>query len=169
MSEVLWLSLFFRPVRYIKRESLSFLGASAYLCAFQCCECQSTLTFVQCWSLVIDILKTESKIMDGRSALCQDPAFVKLKEYFDQHGQSLNIANLFKEDSQRFSKFRWGSPWQRSLAIFCIIFYFLCFTKWLFQKLGYYICEMIFVFFSSKIFIFIAVDYYLFTLFTIIK
>jgi len=43
--------------------------------------------------------------MDGRSGLCQDPAFVKLKGYFDQHGESLNIANMFKEDSQRFSKF----------------------------------------------------------------
>ena len=46
------------------------------------------------------------KNMDGRSGLFQDPAFVKLKDYFDQHGESLNIANMFKEDSQRFSKFR---------------------------------------------------------------
>ena len=44
--------------------------------------------------------------MDGRSGLGQDPAFIKLKEYFDQNGSSLNIANMFKEDAQRFSKFR---------------------------------------------------------------
>ena len=44
--------------------------------------------------------------MDGRSGLFQDPAFVKLKDYFDKHGESLNIANMFKDDSQRFSKFR---------------------------------------------------------------
>ena len=61
--------------------------------------------------LVIDSLSLSSAlilvIMDGRSGLGQDPAFLKLKEYFDQNGSSLNIANMFKEDPERFSKFRY--------------------------------------------------------------
>jgi hypothetical protein len=44
--------------------------------------------------------------MDGRGGLTQDPAFLKLKDYFDTNGKSINIANLFSADPQRFSTFR---------------------------------------------------------------
>ena len=86
----------------VKKESL--VEQSALTCA-HCCECHP-LTFIV--TLAIDRYTNLfwQKNMDGRSGLFQDPAFVKLKDYFDQHGESLNIANMFKEDSQRFSKFR---------------------------------------------------------------
>lgn len=44
--------------------------------------------------------------MDGRGALTQDPAFIKLKEYFDKNGTAINIANLFAADNDRFKNFR---------------------------------------------------------------
>jgi len=43
--------------------------------------------------------------MDGRGALTSDPAFVKLKEYFDASGSKININEEFKADPDRFSKF----------------------------------------------------------------
>jgi len=43
--------------------------------------------------------------MDGRGALTQDAAYQKLKEYHDKNGDSINIAKLFAEDSDRFEKF----------------------------------------------------------------
>ena len=45
--------------------------------------------------------------MDGRGALTQDAAYQKLKEYHDKNGDSINIAKLFAEDSDRFEKFRY--------------------------------------------------------------
>ena len=44
--------------------------------------------------------------MDGRGALTQDPAFKKLKEYFDKNGGSINIVKMFQDDPDRFQKFR---------------------------------------------------------------
>jgi len=44
-------------------------------------------------------------IMDGRGALTQDPAFQKLKEFHEKNGDSINIANLFSADPERFEKF----------------------------------------------------------------
>ena len=44
--------------------------------------------------------------MDGRGPLTADPAFAKLKEYFDQHGADINIQNLFNSDPERFNKFQ---------------------------------------------------------------
>jgi len=43
--------------------------------------------------------------MDGRGALTQDPAFKKLKEYFDKNGGSINIVKMFQDDPDRFQKF----------------------------------------------------------------
>ena len=45
-------------------------------------------------------------IMDGRGALTDDPAFQKLKEFHAKHGDSINIANLFATDPERFEKFK---------------------------------------------------------------
>ena len=45
--------------------------------------------------------------MDGRGALAQDPAFQKLKEFHEKNGDSINIANLFSADPERFEKFRY--------------------------------------------------------------
>ena len=45
--------------------------------------------------------------MDGRGALTQDPAFQKLKEFHEKNGDSINIANLFSADPERFEKFRY--------------------------------------------------------------
>ena len=45
--------------------------------------------------------------MDGRGALTQDPAFQKLKEFYEKNGDSINIANLFSADPERFEKFRY--------------------------------------------------------------
>ena len=44
--------------------------------------------------------------MDGRGGLTQDPAFQKLKEFHEKNGDSINIANLFSADPERFEKFR---------------------------------------------------------------
>merc|ERR1711935_1128128 len=44
-------------------------------------------------------------IMDGRGGLTQDPAFQKLKEFHEKNGDSINIANLFSADPERFEKF----------------------------------------------------------------
>ena len=46
-------------------------------------------------------------IMDGRGALSEDPAFLKLKELHAKKGDSINIANLFSSDPERFEKFRY--------------------------------------------------------------
>jgi len=43
--------------------------------------------------------------MDGRGPLTSDPAFIKLKEYFDGHGADINIQSLFNADPERFNKF----------------------------------------------------------------
>ena len=44
--------------------------------------------------------------MEGRSPLRSDPAYVKLQEYFDANGASLNINDEFQKDPDRFNKFR---------------------------------------------------------------
>merc|ERR1711962_32519 len=44
-------------------------------------------------------------IMDGRGALSEDPAFQKLKALHAKKGNSINIANLFAADPERFEKF----------------------------------------------------------------
>ena len=44
--------------------------------------------------------------MDGRGPLTQDPAYLKLKEHFDEKGASINIAKLFADDADRFAKFK---------------------------------------------------------------
>ena len=44
--------------------------------------------------------------MDGRGKLTEDPAYLKLKEYFDKNGDKINIAKLFAGDADRFKKFR---------------------------------------------------------------
>ena len=51
--------------------------------------------------------KTCEIIMDGRGALAQDPAFQKLKAFHEKNGDSINIANLFSADPERFEKFRY--------------------------------------------------------------
>uniref|UniRef100_A0A0K2UB18 Glucose-6-phosphate isomerase n=1 Tax=Lepeophtheirus salmonis TaxID=72036 RepID=A0A0K2UB18_LEPSM len=43
--------------------------------------------------------------MDGKGPLREDSAFKALQNYFDSNGNSLNIASLFKEDSERFNKY----------------------------------------------------------------
>lgn len=45
--------------------------------------------------------------MDGRRPLTADPAFIKLKEYFEANGANISINNEFKADPDRFSKFRY--------------------------------------------------------------
>lgn len=45
--------------------------------------------------------------MDGRAPLTQDPAYQKLQEYFDKNGASINIANMFGSDPDRFKNFRY--------------------------------------------------------------
>ena len=45
-------------------------------------------------------------IMDGRGALSEDPAFQKLKALHAEKGNSINIANLFAADPERFEKFQ---------------------------------------------------------------
>ena len=44
--------------------------------------------------------------MEGRTPLKSDEAYKKLEAYFIDHGKSINIAELFQEDPERFSKFR---------------------------------------------------------------
>nr|ACO13160.1 Glucose-6-phosphate isomerase [Lepeophtheirus salmonis] len=44
--------------------------------------------------------------MDGKGPLREDSAFKALQNYFDSNGNNLNIASLFKEDSERFNKYR---------------------------------------------------------------
>merc|ERR1739838_763075 len=55
--------------------------------------------------LEIKIGNTCEIIMDGRGGLTQDPAFQKLKEFHEKNGDSINIANLFSADPERFEKF----------------------------------------------------------------
>ncbi|XP_040584010.1 glucose-6-phosphate isomerase [Lepeophtheirus salmonis] len=43
--------------------------------------------------------------MDGKGPLREDSAFKALQNYFDSNGNNLNIASLFKEDSERFNKY----------------------------------------------------------------
>ena len=57
--------------------------------------------------LEIKIGNTCEIIMDGRGGLTQDPAFQKLKEFHEKNGDSINIANLFSADPERFEKFRY--------------------------------------------------------------
>ena len=39
--------------------------------------------------------------------LADDPAWKALKDHFDTAGKSLNMRDMFAEDSERFNKLRW--------------------------------------------------------------
>ena len=41
-----------------------------------------------------------------RPLLTEEPAWKALQEYYDQNGSKINMAQMFKEDSSRFQKYR---------------------------------------------------------------
>uniref|UniRef100_A0A0B7ACA3 Glucose-6-phosphate isomerase n=1 Tax=Arion vulgaris TaxID=1028688 RepID=A0A0B7ACA3_9EUPU len=43
--------------------------------------------------------------MAGRQFLTKDPAWIKLKNYYDANSKNINMLKLFKEDPSRFNKF----------------------------------------------------------------
>ena len=44
--------------------------------------------------------------MEGRGSLTSDEAYKALQAYYDANGKDINIAKLFSEDPERFTKFR---------------------------------------------------------------
>lgn len=43
---------------------------------------------------------------DKRVKLSMDPIYKKLKDYCCRHGEEINILELFKQDPDRFNKYR---------------------------------------------------------------
>ena len=45
--------------------------------------------------------------MEGKAAhLTDEPAYKNLQQYYDSNGSKLNILQMFKEDAERFKKYR---------------------------------------------------------------
>ena len=47
-----------------------------------------------------------SSKMEGRGSLTEDSAFKALQDYYNKNGSKFDISKMFKEDSERFKKFR---------------------------------------------------------------
>ena len=44
--------------------------------------------------------------MEGKAYLTEEAAYKNLKQYYDSNGSKLNILQMFKEDADRFKKYR---------------------------------------------------------------
>merc|ERR1712142_316628 len=47
----------------------------------------------------------QPKKMEGKGFLTEEPAYKALQEYYNKHGSSINILDMFKADSGRFDKY----------------------------------------------------------------
>ena len=45
--------------------------------------------------------------MAAKQFLTKDPAWQKLKNFYDSNAKTLNMLEMFNKDPQRFDKFRW--------------------------------------------------------------
>lgn len=61
------------------------------------CLCTDIKTSVGPW---------KSKVMEGKGKLSDDSAFKALQDFYNKNGSKFNIPQLFKEDPDRFKKFR---------------------------------------------------------------
>lgn len=53
-----------------------------------------------------DIHSVQQLTMEGKKFLTSDPAWQKLQDYYNQTGKNLVIKDLFKNDANRFNKYR---------------------------------------------------------------
>lgn len=61
--------------------------------------------------------------------LSEDPSYIALLDYYEQHGKKLRMQQMFKEDQGRFTKFRFAllncfvlSRLPYSLDVTCLTF-----------------------------------------------
>ena len=55
---------------------------------------------------ICSVEQRNSSTMEGKCFLTEDSAYKSIQEYFNKHGKSINILDMFKSDSERFNKFR---------------------------------------------------------------
>ena len=53
------------------------------------------------------VCSSKLRAMDGKGSLSDDVAFKALQDYYNKNGDKLNIPQMFKEDADRFQKFRY--------------------------------------------------------------
>lgn len=61
--------------------------------------------------------------MSGKVLLTDDAAYKALAEHYASTGSSLNMKNLFANDSDRFDKFRWDLIVSTTFNIFVLRFW----------------------------------------------